>query len=139
MEWECNESIGTSAIEPDVRGGETWKLSGVSYQSLGNRVEYLAAGQPPQPPVESFPEAAFLLTSDADQRPCLKQPEGELPLWLFAETPRHLAALKETSSTLALDWRLALRSAMQTALSHNYVAVDFLTTDQRCFYAFRSA
>jgi chorismate synthase len=103
------------------------------------RVESLAGGAPAAPLVENYPETAFLLTAGVNHQPCLRELSADLPTWSFAEIPPNLSSLKDTSPTLALEWRLALRSAMQTALSYGYAVVDFVTNEQRCFYIFRSA
>lgn len=53
----------------------------------------------------------------------------------FVELPGNLKFIKQTQPELALQWRLALRNALQTGFMQGYVATDVVESQGRYAYA----
>lgn len=66
----------------------------------------------------------YLLRADGD-RPVPGDPAGA-ESHLLVEIPQDFQALKHRDRALALEWRLALRSALEPAFKDGYAAVEFL-------------
>jgi predicted GNAT superfamily acetyltransferase len=66
----------------------------------------------------------YLLRADGD-RPAPSGDRGS-DSHLLVEIPHDFQALKHRDRTLALEWRLALRAALEPAFKDGYAAVEFL-------------
>jgi predicted GNAT superfamily acetyltransferase len=62
---------------------------------------------------------------------------SDIPATVCAEIPYALANLKRAAPSLAHEWRLALRQTLIVAFSHGFTAVDFMTSDDRCWYVLK--
>jgi predicted GNAT superfamily acetyltransferase len=107
-----------------------WRLDDpvVSAAAEGNTIE---------PATNVYPREDFLLWSDADGLPQLRDPLTVGAAYHFAEIPKNLAALKQNSIAQAKDWQIKLRTALQYAFGQGYVAVDFADDGSRCWYVLR--
>ncbi len=117
---------GINAGLPSDRLEAHWDL-------LDRRVKALAAtgldAKTQSPP----PQAPSLLDSITGT-PVL-QPLYGLDLTEYrVEIPGDLAALKQNAPSLALEWRMALRQALQTVFAQGYRAVDFCESMGRHYY-----
>lgn len=112
---------------PSDRLEATWTLA-------DETVAAAADGNPPPPATTVFPREDFLLYSDEDGMPHLRDPLTLGAQHHFIEIPYQLAALKRDNKELAKTWQLGVRQAMLTAFEAGYVAVDFAQDDKRCWY-----
>jgi predicted GNAT superfamily acetyltransferase len=102
------------------------------------RVERLAAGEKLPPVTDSYPEEAFLVRSE-DARPLVNpSPPDDAP-WYFVEIPYNIGHIKKTGIDRARGWQMALRQTLPKAFERGYVAVDFVTSDGRCWYVLRGS
>ncbi|MGH2376866.1 MAG: GNAT family N-acetyltransferase [Candidatus Limnocylindria bacterium] len=69
-------------------------------------------------------EVRYLLRA-ADDRPVAGDGPADEP-YLLAEIPHDFQELKHRDRGLALEWRLALRGALEPAFERGYAAVEFL-------------
>ncbi len=120
---------GINAGMPSDRLEVVWNLRDAAVEA--------AASALPAPETETFPLENFLLYSDDDGQPHLRQPLSLTAQWHFIEIPYHLAALKRDHVALAQQWQGALRQAMQAAFAVGYQAVDFAEDGRRCWYVLR--
>ncbi len=121
---EMNDGINAGL--PSDRVEAVWKLR-------DRRVSALAKNQPQD--VIHPPQLPFLLHASSDQLPApLVHIEAGNRQYLV-EIPANLAQLKQSHPEGALAWRLALRSAFQSAFALGYAATDFIALpDDRCAY-----
>lgn len=96
-----------------------------------------ADGQPPPPAASSAPREDFLLFTDDEGMPRLREPLTVKSRYHFAEIPKNLGALKQKSIDQAKDWQFKLRTALQYAFAQGYRAVDFAEDDRACWYVLR--
>lgn len=112
---------------PSDRMEATWVLADEAVTAAAN-------GNPPGPATTVFPAEDFLLYSDDEGKPHVRDPLVVGSKWHFIEIPYQLAALKRDNVELAKAWQLGVRQAMQTAFAAGYVAVDFAQDEKRCWY-----
>jgi predicted GNAT superfamily acetyltransferase len=100
------------------------------------RVTQAAQGKQIEPLTTTVSDTHFLLFADEHGNPhpgyAISRPLTEA--WYSIQIPYHIGALKRSDMALAKSWQIGLRQTMQTALSHGYVAVDFVTEGERCWY-----
>lgn len=112
---------------PSDRLEVTWNLQ-------DELVEAAAHGHAPPPFVQQAAREDFLLFSDDQGKPHLREPLVARSPYHFVEIPYHLAALKRDDIETAKAWQLALRAAMQAGFTAGYEAVDFGDDGKRCWY-----
>jgi predicted GNAT superfamily acetyltransferase len=99
------------------------------------RVKQLAAHKEPksQIPIDAKPED-FLLRESGGSLPRLNIPLELSSTFYLAQIPGNLGVVKQASSDLAFQWRIALRVALQTAFSRGYSAQDFVAINDGHYY-----
>lgn len=84
-------------------------------------------------PTQLTAPGQLLLKADAAGRPLAGAlPDSVSPVGI--EIPRELAGLKQRDPALALQWRLAVRAAFQTAFTQGYRATSFCDLEGRAVY-----
>jgi predicted GNAT superfamily acetyltransferase len=111
---------------PSDRLETTWILR-------DERVVSLAAGSPPIPLTDTYPESAFLLRSVEGKPQVNPAPQSD-SAYRFVEIPYHIRALKMSDKPLALEWQMAVRETLQVAFARRFMAVDFVIQGERCWY-----
>lgn len=109
---------------PSDRLEVVWKLK-------DQRVKKLVNGKPRL--ASTVPSENVLLEMRADAQP-LKHGIDLSDHASYIEIPADLTRLKQISADLALEWRLALRDALQTAFAQGYSAVDVVSSGGRFWY-----
>jgi putative endonuclease len=79
------------------------------------------------------PRANFFTHADADGKPQQSSLTLQNPC-LYIEIPADIGKLKRADPQLALEWRLAVREAMQQAFVQGYSIVDFMPLSGRWAY-----
>jgi len=123
---EMQDAINVAA--PTDRLEAVWRLKDA-------RVKAVAAGHAPKVYNGALPDDALILRMGEAGAP-LAQPDADLsgdPL--FIELP--VGGLSALPRDQVLNWRLALRGALQRAFAQGYRAVDLLERDGRAFYLLR--
>ncbi len=83
-------------------------------------------------------KTVHLLKTDAENKPIpLPIPTvWDAPAYRIA-VPRGLDEMRQTNKPLALEWRLALREIMLTAIENGYTGVDFIDDEHGSTYVMR--
>lgn len=84
--------------------------------------------------VSDDPLPCFMILSDEGDLLRRHDVLSGQPPAVFVEIPADLAVLKRQSPQLALEWRLAVREAMQQAFQRGYHVADFTTIRDRWAY-----
>jgi predicted GNAT superfamily acetyltransferase len=79
------------------------------------------------------PQTNFLTFADSAGKPQRGSLALHHPL-LYVEIPADIGEIKRADLPLALDWRLAVREAMQQAFAHGFSIVDFISLEGRWVY-----
>jgi len=77
-------------------------------------------------------QVPYLLRAEGGRPGAVADPAGETHLLL--EIPADVQGLKARDRSLALEWRLAVRTAFESAFAAGYAAVEFLRTGDRGAY-----
>jgi predicted GNAT superfamily acetyltransferase len=86
----------------------------------------------PEPDMNNL-QINLLIFADASGRPQQSKETLQSP-FLYLEIPADIGRLKRVDLQLALDWRLAVRDAMQQAFAHGFSVVDFVSLPGRYAY-----
>lgn len=98
-------------------------------------VKQLAAQKQPDTQLpQNIKKERFLLRETINLYPALNIPAKLSSEIYFAQIPANIGILKQTSTDLAYQWRIALRAALQTAFSQGYSANDFVEIDDAHYY-----
>lgn len=118
---------GINAGLPSDRVEAIWHLR-------NPRVKQLSEHKIPSPvlTVSDISDEHYLLRS-LNNQPANVQLSSKHNTYLV-EIPANINALKQTSTDLALAWRLALRHAFQSAFQVGYSAQDFVMLDGHYYY-----
>lgn len=118
---EMADSINTGL--PSDRLEVIWKLKG--------RTSATKTAEP------DLSAACLLVSADSKGQPRLNTlPDDPV---MLVEIPANLSALKSAAMPLALEWRLAVREALQQAFSQGYTIVDFQMLAGRWVYVLAAA
>lgn len=88
----------------------------------------------PQPVLVATHDDHFIVSSAPNGDPVLHLPEKFTNSCYFVEVPVNLAALRMQGSSVVSAWREAHRQAIGQGLAAGYTLVDFVNSDQRCWY-----
>jgi predicted GNAT superfamily acetyltransferase len=106
----------------------------VEWRLTDRQVSAAARGEPPVGHRMGYPADDFLLYTDPDGAPHMREPLALTSEFHFVEIPRDLAALKRRSIAEAQRWQLKLRIVMQMAFANGYRAIDVADSESRCWY-----
>lgn len=85
----------------------------------------------------NYDSQAFALRAEEDNEPLRSSDAAfEYPL-CFVETPFQIGALKQNDIEKARRWQLAVRWALQKALQHGFLMVDFASEGGRGWYVLK--
>lgn len=127
------EMSGINAGLPSDRVEVSWMLRSPRVTNLVNEGHQQALPVPEKP--LSFDLEGIILRFQQGQGIILDLPVSWSKQMYFVELPGNLRFIKQTQPDLALRWRLALRSAFQSAFAQGYVAVDVVEIQGRYAYA----
>jgi chorismate synthase len=122
---------GINAGLPSDRVEVVWNLKNARVKRLALKKEFSEAFIP-----EKFSDNNFLLEGQHNS-PALQEFSLEHKNYLV-EIPRNINSIKLGSTDSALEWRIALRTALQTAFQAGYIASDFVELEGRYFYVLRA-
>jgi chorismate synthase len=118
---------GINAGLPSDRLEVIWNLR-------DKRVKQLAVGRSGISDLDVNLASSFFLQADNHNQPIQNNLPSDLPSPCLIEIPGDLAGLKQMSPQAALNWRLALRQALETAFASGYSATDFVVLGGRYCY-----
>jgi predicted GNAT superfamily acetyltransferase len=123
---------GINAGLPSDRLEVVWPLKDRRVQALAVATESESVSTP----VIDAENAPFLLSTEGtENKPHLHfDTLTNSPNVLYAEIPYNIGGLKAKDASLALEWRLMLREALEKAFAQGYSIVDFATAGSRCWY-----
>lgn len=98
-----------------------------------DRIEYVWQLDQPSLHQPITSDAPLVLTSDERNYPVLKLPSWDEPV-VKVGVPPELDALRKRDRQAVLDWRLALRQALQEAFAHGYRSADFVSSPDCSYY-----
>lgn len=121
-------------LADEINAGMPTDRMEITWDLHDERVCSIADGRKPAPPITSYPKEDFLLYTDHSGDFHQVAPLAPAKSWHLAEIPYDLTSLKQLDTNKAIAWQKALREVMETCFDHGYVAVDFVTEHNRCWY-----